>query len=410
MLHFIHQNLRWLAAGFLLTFASAFGQTYLISLFAADIKSAWSLTDGEWGAIYTIATLAAALALFWRGSLADTMPLSRLCALVTVLFALSCLLMAWRGPVWVLGVALFGLRFCGHGMYTHMAMTATGRWFRAWRGRALSVVAQGYATAEIIWPALAVLALQTLGANVTWFLAAAILAFLVLPFMSYLLAEERIPEGSETTDESAGLAGRHWTRAEAARHWLLPALLPIMVAPAVLCTITYFQMTHVAAVKGWTLPQMAPGYPAFAVTMMIGSISSGWLLDRFGSTRLLPLVLLPLALGLGLIQPAVSPWTWWLCLGLLGLSMGLAMTLWGAVLPEFYGTRHLGAIRSLTSTVTVFITALGPGVSGLLIDAGINYPRQSMVLAVATITLCGLGLVVSKGVTAQRHLAQNRLP
>ena len=85
MLRFLIDNRRWLGTGLLLTFASSFGQTWFISLFAGQIRAAYGLSDGGWGAIYTLATLAAAGLLLARGSLADTMALSRLAPAVAVL-------------------------------------------------------------------------------------------------------------------------------------------------------------------------------------------------------------------------------------------------------------------------------------------------------------------------------------
>ena len=37
------QRLQWLAGGFLLTFSSAFGQTFFIALFASDLKGEFGL-------------------------------------------------------------------------------------------------------------------------------------------------------------------------------------------------------------------------------------------------------------------------------------------------------------------------------------------------------------------------------
>lgn len=74
MIKFLRANLRWLSAGFLLTFTSAFGQTWFISLFAGAIKAEYGLSDGAWGGLYSIATLSAAGLLFCWGSAADTVP------------------------------------------------------------------------------------------------------------------------------------------------------------------------------------------------------------------------------------------------------------------------------------------------------------------------------------------------
>ena len=76
MLSFLTANARWLSTGFLLTFASSFGQTWFISLFAGEVRAAHGLSNGGWGGLYTIATLASAALLFSRGALVDTMRLS----------------------------------------------------------------------------------------------------------------------------------------------------------------------------------------------------------------------------------------------------------------------------------------------------------------------------------------------
>jgi len=43
----------------------------------------------------------------------------------------------------ILIVAVFLLRLFGQGMMTHIALTSTGRWFAAERGRAVSLVVLG---------------------------------------------------------------------------------------------------------------------------------------------------------------------------------------------------------------------------------------------------------------------------
>src|SRR6056297_2918334 len=53
LLDFVRTNAPWLAAGFLLTFASSFGQTFFISVFAGEIRATYGLSHGDWGAIYS---------------------------------------------------------------------------------------------------------------------------------------------------------------------------------------------------------------------------------------------------------------------------------------------------------------------------------------------------------------------
>lgn len=63
-------------------------------------------------------------------------------------------------------------------------------------------------------------------------------------------------------------------------------------------------------------------------------------------------------------------------MALLGASLGSSTTLFGALWPEIYGVRHLGSIRAVIVALMVFATAMGPGITGFLIDAGVPYSWQ----------------------------------
>lgn len=398
---FLRKNLRWLSAGFVLTFISAFGQTWFISLFAGAIKAEHGLTDGSWGSLYTLATLCAAALMFWRGSLADTIALSRLAPAITAIFALAALGMALAQNVWILGVALFLLRFCGQGMFSHMAMTAMGRWFQAQRGKAVSVANLGHPASEIVVPLLTVLVIGLIGWRLSWAGVAVILAFGVAPLIWGLLRNDRTPQGHGQVTLATGLAGRQWTRQDAARHWLLPALLPILLTPGFIGTVVFFHQVHIAQAKGWTLTAMAPGYSVFATTTVIAALAAGWAADRFGAQRLLTILLLPMGIGVALIGPAQQVAGWYLALGFIGMTQGTASALWGVLLPTAYGTKNLGAIRSLATTIMVVSTAIGPGITGILIDRGVDFPTQSLWMGAWCIVLMVGCFVISGKLTRE---------
>ena len=293
MWRFIVLNRRWLATGFLLTFASSFGQTWFISLFAGEIRAEFGLTDGEWGRLYTVATLASAIVMISRGALADTVPLSRLAPGVALLFAAAAAGMAFGPSVWVLGVAVFGLRFCGQGMFFHIAMTAMGRWFVATRGRAVALASLGHSAGEALVPLIFVPIIAALGWRAGWGIAAVILVLAVAPLLLWLLSQDRAPKGAEERDATAGLGGRHWTRAEALRHWLFWALLPMMLTPGFIGTVVFFHPAHIAEVQGWRLGDMVRAYPIYAITTVVMLQIAGRIVDAIGPERLLPVQLLP---------------------------------------------------------------------------------------------------------------------
>ena len=61
-----------------------------------------------------------------------------------------------------------------------------------------------------------------------------------------------------------------------------------------------------------------------------------------------------------------------LYMGLTGITVGMRITIGGAVWAEIYGVENLGAIRSLATSFMVVSTALSPVVFGWLIDYGVS--------------------------------------
>ncbi len=382
MLSFLAENRRWLATGILLALGACLGHTWFIALFAGEIRAEYGLTDGQWGLLYTAATLSSAALLFGRGSWADTVPLSRLAPMVAIAFAGAAALMALGQSVWTLGIAVFLLRFCGQGMFSHIQQTAMARWFITTRGRAMAIANLGYTTGQILLPLPAVLLMGWIGWRSSWLVVAAILLLVILPVLAWLLRQDRAPQGSRGGMAGApGLGGRHWRRPEALRHWLFWALVPLMLTPGYIGTVVFFHQVHIAEIKGWTLVAMAPAYPAWALSEVAAAFAAGWVADRVGPARLLPFAVLPMGLGIALIGISETPLAWILGIGLIGVTQGVANTVWGTLLPATYGTNHIGSVRAVASAVLVVSTALGPGVGGVIIDAGIPVPQQAGVLA-----------------------------
>lgn len=396
MIGFLKSNARWLLAGLLLTFCSSFGQSYFISLFAGEIRAEFNLSDGQFGGLYTIATLASGLLLLSRGSWADTVPPRRLTIFIAFGLASAALAMAFALSIWVLLLSLFLLRFCGQGMFTHIAITTMARWFVASRGRAVSIAGIGHSLGEAILPFIVVQLLVVFAWREVWLLTAAVLLFGLLPILLWLLGQNRQPAGLDLESGSAGLGGRHWRRREVLRHWLFWVIVPMVLTPGFIGTVVFFHQVHVSEVKGWSLTAMAPAYPAYAITTVITALIMGWAIDRFGPARFLPFILLPMAVSVTLIDPAETVSGWIIALGIVGMSQGMSATLWGTFLPFLYGTNHLGSIRSITAAVMVFSTAIGPGLTGWVIDLGVDFPSQGPAMALWCVVLSAAMVPISR--------------
>lgn len=386
---------RWLSSGFLLMFFSGFGQTYYIAIFAGQIKSELLLSDGQFGTVYTLGTLASASLLTWAGKYADLLSVRALGAGVIAGLALTALIMAAASSVAVLALAVFGLRFFGQGMLTHVAMTAMGRWFNRKRGRAISIAALGLPASEGVLPLLAVVAMAAFGWRGAW-IGAAVILLLALPVLLSLLQYERHPTHGpvqEAVDE-ADATRWHWTRSDVLRDPLFYLLMPITLATPFIITAIFINQVPLVEIKNWKLEWFAASFPLLAIAHVIGTLTCGRLVDRFGARHVLPAYLLSLGIGTLLLvygqHPAVLP----ALMVLLGVTMGFAATTQGALWAELYGTRHLGAIRSVSTALVVFSTAVSPGLVGVLMDAGVALESQLLVMGVYCFAAAAWSLVL----------------
>ncbi|MDZ4137209.1 MAG: MFS transporter [Paracoccaceae bacterium] len=377
---FIRANAGFLLAGFLLAYLSSFGQTFFISTFAGEIRADFGLSHGQWGAIYGSATTVSAGFMLWSGGLTDKFRVRALGAWVMGGLVLACLFMAVASAVWALVIAIFVLRFMGQGMMSHMSGVAMARWFVASRGRALAIAALGFSAGEASLPVTFVAAKQVLDWRMLWVVAALVVT-VAAPLLLILLRAERTPQSMAQESHSVGMKGRHWTRGQALRHPLFWLLFPALMGPGAFGTAFFFQQVHLAEVKGWSHVALVAIFPFYSGATVVAMLGSGWAVDRFGPARLMPLYQLPAAaffLFMGGVQSlaVAAP-----LLILLGLTSGAGATVPTAFWAEFFGSRHLGSIRATAAAAMVLGSAIGPWLTGFLIDRGMPYPQQMIFMA-----------------------------
>ena len=375
LLTFLKQNANWLGAGALLAFLSSFGQTYFISIFAGEIRQSFDLSHGAWGLIYTLGTTASAVVMIWAGALTDQFRVRHLGAATLVFLALSCLLMSLVSAVWMLPLVIFALRLGGQGMASHITSVAMSRWFVATRGKALSLAHLGFSIGEALLPLLIVYLIAVISWQSVW-LCAAVVPLLCVPLLWSMLKTERTPQNIAKSNQSLGMEQRQWTRPQALKHWLFWAMMPALLGPSAFNTAFFFNQVYFAELKGWSHIQLVALFPAYTVTSVLAMLGSGWALDKIGTGRLIPWFLLPMILAFITFSTAYSTGPMLLGYFFLALTSGMAITLPNAFWAEFYGTGHLGAIKAMATAVMVLGSALGPGITGVLIDYGIDLETQ----------------------------------
>ncbi|MEN3792510.1 MFS transporter [Fulvimarina sp. MAC3] len=406
LFQFLARNARWIAGGFLLCFFSSFGQTFFIALSNAEIRQAFDLSHGDFGVLYMVATLGSAATLPFLGGLLDRYSIMSVSIGVMVMLALACLALSFAGSIVMLVLALYLLRLFGQGMMTEISHTAIGKWFVASRGRAIAVSTLGLHFGTALFPFGFVAASGAFGWRGAWVVGAGVVLVLSLPVIAALVRRERDPVASEppSTDKTPV---RDWSRREVLGDPRFYVALLGVLAPPFIGTTIFFHQVYLTELKGWPLETYALGFTVMSVTTVIVTLITGSLIDRFTSVRLLPSFLLPLAGACFLAAFGHGIWTIFAFMALLGFSTGLSSTLLGSLWPELYGAAHLGAIRSIVLSAAVLATAVGPGITGFLIDYGVSYEAQLAVMGlyslIAAVAMFGLSRRIAAGQPSYAH-------
>jgi len=399
---FLRENARWLAAGALLSFLSSFGQTFFIAIFSGEIRETFGLSHGQWGGIYTLGTALSAAIMFFTGGLADKFRIRTIAVVVIASLAAACFAMALNPSVVLLPLIILALRYFGQGMSHHAAYVAMARWFVATRGRALAVATIGFSLSEATMPLFFVWLKTFFSWQALW-IGAGVFCLLMLPVFAILLRTERTPESIARESTSYGMDGRFWTRSQALRHPVFWAMVPALLFFPAFGTAFWFHQVHFAEVKGWDHLSLVAVFPLGTGAFALSTIAYGWAIDRFGSARLLPLYLLPLVLAF--TAHWYAPSLAWSAVGvvLMGVAGGGQATLPAACWAEFFGTRFIGSIKAAVAAVMVLGSAIGPGLTGWLIDVGFAFPTQLLFFA-GSFALASAVLVVPIR-NAQKRLA-----
>ena len=382
----------WIGGGYLSMLGTLAGQTVFISLFGEAIRHEFSISSGQYGLVYTAATLCSAVALVFLGPLTDRFSPRAVGVGSLIGLAIACVTLSFAPSIAVLMLSLFGLRFFGQGMLSHNSATALTRWFDRFRGRALAISQFGYSTGEALLPIAVALALVAFGWRSVWLIVAVVLVLLFVPALALLFRGDKTKPAAVETRKSSDVAtnAQSWTRGRVIRDPLFWWVISGLLANPAIVTLLFFHQANVVQSKGWNAFVFAASFPILSITSAIAGMIGGYLIDRLGAWRLLPYLLLPLCFSNLVLWLGSGEWTIALFFFLTGLSAGVVNNAASIVWAELYGTTHIGAIRALATAGMVFASAAGPGIAGVLIDAGIPLERQCLYYAV----YCALASVI----------------
>ena len=169
-----------------------------------------------------------------------------------------------------------------------------------------------------------------------------------------------------------------------------------MLAMPWIATGVFVYQSFITDSKMWNIYTIPKAFMVYSVASIITLFFSGFLVDKFTSRKLIPIMNIPLLIAMFVLFHYQDEISAFIFLGLVGISNGLANVLGSSTWAEIYGVKFIGSIKALTTAFMVFSTAFGTAVFGLLIDIGFSIENIALISGVYIVISLVLLLLIMK--------------
>ncbi len=364
----ISLNKKVIIFGFIFTFFSSFGQSFFLGLFNAPIRNELDISHGQFGSIYATATIFSSLLLIWVGKKIDEYSLLNYSLFVVILLSISSLFFSYIESVYFLFIGIFLMRFSGQGLMSHTSTTSISRFFEKTRGKALSTIWFGLSTAEFVLPVLITYLFLSYSWRTIW-QGIALLILILLPLVILKTIKTiKLDSREDKTSSEKNIRIKSWKRKEIIKDYRFYIISLNMLAGPWIITGIFVYQSFISEAKMWDIYAIPKAFMIYSITSIISLILSGFLVDKFTSRKLIPIINIPLLFSMTALFTIHDEIGAYIFLGLIGVSNGLANVLGSSTWAEIYGVKYIGSIKALTTALMVFSTAFGTALFGLLID------------------------------------------
>ena len=380
-------NKKVIIFGFIFTFFSSFGQSFFLGLFNAPIRNELGITHGQFGSIYATSTICSSLLLIWVGKKIDDYRLLNYSFFVIILLFVSSLFFSLINSIYLLAIGIFLMRLSGQGLMSHTSTTSISRFFEKSRGKALSTIWLGLSTAEFILPLFVTYFFVVYSWRTVW-QGIAILVILFLPLVILNTIKSINLESRE--EENLNLKKikiKNWKRREVIKDYRFYIISLNMLAMPWIITGIFVYQSFITDSKIWGAYTVPKAFMVYSSASIITLFSSGFLVDKFTSRKIITIMNIPLLLAMIILFYYQNEIYAYLLFGLIGISNGFGNVLGSSTWAEIYGVKYIGSIKALTTAFMVFATAFGTAVFGILIDNGFTIENIAFI--------CGAYILIS---------------
>lgn len=395
-------------------FASGPGQSHMFSVFVGPISEDLGLSKAVIASAYGSATLVSAFLLPYMGALVDRHGPRRMMLWIVLLLGAACMLFGAAGGLLTLVLAFGLLRFLGQGSLMMNCANLVGQWFNRRRGLAASLMALGFAASMALHPPLALFLIQEIGWRQAWLVLGLLTWAVMLPPVLLLVYDKPEDRGLEPDGDAAikrsdspshSIDGLSLT--EALRTPTFYVLMAGWFGMSMLVTTLHFYQVTVLTGQGVAPELAASAFSISAVLMAAAMPLVGRSFDRFRTRYVFIAGLLVTAASITSVTFAHDVWTVLVYAGLFGVNNAFTLTMFGYLMPRYFGRRHLGRLQGAGQTVGVLGASVGPLPVGVALDV-LGDPTMTLRLLALYPCLCAaaalLLLRTPRGVTYPPHL------
>jgi MFS family permease len=298
----------------------------------------------------------------------------------------------FHGTLWHLYLGFALMAFAGVGTLQVTWSHLVNEWFERNRGLALAIVLSGTGLAASLLPPLLTWSIARWDWRAGFIAMAAPTLLLTLPLT---LLWMRSPARLAAVDSAnTGLPGESWSNAIRGRKfWTLTVALTLAVS-AVLGLLT--SVIPLLRDKGFDAATASGIFSSFGVSLVVGRVLVGYLLDRLWPAGISAAALSLPALGCFMLVSIHSnvPALVAAC-ALIGIGTGAEFDISAYLLARYFGMRDFGRLYGLLLGIVTFSSALAPALFAVLYRSSGSY--DSMLKVAIGCFIVGPGLLLTLG-------------
>ncbi|MDE2372403.1 MAG: MFS transporter [Burkholderiales bacterium] len=280
----------------------------------------------------------------------------------------------------------------------HVAFTALiSKWFDRRRGLALGIALAGFGLGGVFWSLVTQALFDRYGWRDAFLVLGAIVGFVTLPIMLLLVRESPRALGLEVDGGAPAAAdakplvrtGMTLRQAAATRHYWLMLLAFGLVG----CGVQSIMLHIVPFMKsrGESAQTAAAFQASLWAVLVVGRVSTGWLLDRFFAPRVaFVFLLLPIA-GIALLAGGATGAVALVAAMMVGLAAGAEVDVVAYLCSRYFGLLHYALIYSTFFAAYAVGSGAGPALTAWAVEVlggyRVVFAAVAGVLAVAGLLL-----------------------